>query len=233
MLISTLLKGHPDSYTALTQTRDDKKFSHLKKALCSNEESENCRSSNASCSVNDNVINVQAMHDMNKNFACFACGLYSHKKPDFPNNVPNTRKKRWCNICENSSHDTRFRRRKNPAKSVKNSDFSDNSYLFKVGIHDSNFSHEDNVYKLLVDCDGSKFVRMYENPNSDTHFIELLDGSRSNGIISSKADSVVNISDANGKNQQVILTNALCIPFYIVKIFSRYGKWQHHKILSE
>ena len=67
----------------------------------------------------------------------------------------------------------------------------------------------------------SKFVRMYAFFVRDTYFIELAGGSRSNGTVSAKGDAFVNISDANGKNKQVILTiNLLCIPSYSQDIFS-------------
>ena len=52
---------------------------------------------------------------------------------------------------------------------------------------------------------------MYKNVYSDTQFIELADGSRSNGRVPDGGDAFVNIFDANGKNQQEILTKALCI----------------------
>ena len=105
-----LLKTLPDSYKAfiivITETKDDTKSSDFKKALLSYEESENCRLSYASSSVNDNVINVRAKHNLSKSFKCLACGSYGHKKPDCPNNVSNKPKNRWCDTCENASHDT-------------------------------------------------------------------------------------------------------------------------------
>ena len=56
--------------------------------------------------------------------------------------------------------------------------------------------------------------------DSDKHFIELADGSRTNGIVQGRGKAQVLIHDSKGSERKVILENALYVPSYKQDIFS-------------
>ena len=48
----------------------------------------------------------------------------------------------------------------------------------------------------------------------DTHFIELADGTKMNGVTLKRGDAEICLVNANGNKESVILKRALFIPFY-------------------
>ena len=80
----------------------------------------------------------------------------------------------------------------------------------------------------MVDCgatthivtDKSKFVQFDESFVAENHYIELADGSRTNGVVSGKGTASVLLHDSEGKPHKVQLENALYVPSYNQDIFS-------------
>ena len=103
------------------------------------------------------------------------------------------------------------------------------SFVFRVSVSDlvdvcSNVKTD----CLLVDCgatthiinDRSKFVNFDDEFDSDSHFIELADGSRTNGIVQGRGKAQVLIHDSKGGKRKMMLENALYVPSYKQDIFS-------------
>ena len=68
--------------------------------------------------------------------------------------------------------------------------------------------------------DKSKFVKFDQNFNSETHFIELADGSRCNNVVKGRGDCSVKLRDNKGVCHDILLKNALYVPSYGQNIFS-------------
>ena len=61
---------------------------------------------------------------------------------------------------------------------------------------------------------------MIKKIDSDSHIIELADGSSKRGAVEARGDAWDQIHDHKGYSKSVILKNALLIPFYKQNIFS-------------
>ena len=70
--------------------------------------------------------------------------------------------------------------------------------------------------------DKDKFIRLDENVDASSHFIELADGSRTSGIVLGRGDANVSIDNVSGKKciGTVLLKIALYVPSYKQDIFS-------------
>ena len=157
---------------------------------------------------------------------------------------PNTKySKKWCINCKSKTHNTSECRKGNSTKSTSVSaeaKFSgdSHSFLFKANSctdDDTSQTDSDNcnnvVFKmnnLLVDCgatshiitDSSKFIEFDRNFNPSHHYIELADGSRTNGVAHGRGTAKVLLYDVNGSPQDVFLSNALYVPSYKHDLFS-------------
>ena len=234
--------------TVVTQREREMSFTEFKVALRSFEETEKCQQPSAS-DVTDRVMTAQPTQRTRSNrsagraaptnpsdsvITCYSCGRIGHKSYECRSG--NT-SKRWCANCNSATHDTAYCRRKkdtvNKMLDCENMDKCDetecHSFIFRVSVSD----HVDmcsNVKTdcLLVDCgatahiinDKSKFVKLDDKFDSDKHFIELADGSRTNGIVQGRGKAQVLIHDSKGSKRKVILENALYVPSYKQDIFS-------------
>ena len=236
--------------TVVTQRKREMSFTEFKVtkvALRSFEETEKCQQPSAS-GVTDRVMTAQPTQRTRSNssasraaptnpsvITCYACGKIGHKSYDCRSGK-NT--KRWCANCKSATHDTAYCRRKNDSvnqmiDTCDNMDKCDDnechSFVFRVSVSD----HVDvcsNVKTdcLLMDCgatahiinDRSKFVNFDDEFDSDSHFIELADGSRTNGIVQGRGKAQVLIHDSKGGKRKVMLENALYVPSYKQDIFS-------------
>jgi hypothetical protein len=254
LLIAMILKGLPFEFkpfsTVVTQKDKAHTFSEFKVALRSFEETDKlCREDTKENSVmkmsfkhqnsargggsrngfkGEGVPKTGFKHrsDAGENSAptCFSCGKHGHKASDCWSK--NKSQSRWCEICKNRSHDTKFcRRRRDSAKFVDHShDSSEHTFAFKVNV--DTMVHD--VKGLLVDCgatthilrDESKFVSFDHTFDPQNHFIELADGSRANNIALKKGNAQVSIVDSNGVDREIILENALYVPSFKQDIFS-------------
>ncbi|KAJ8017740.1 hypothetical protein HOLleu_44638 [Holothuria leucospilota] len=142
LLIAIILKGLPPKFkpfsTAITQKDKALKFNEFKVALRSFEEAEKlCNEDNGDDSVMKVTPNVTARpHKSDQNDqrqrnkqsgynqrggACFSCGKQGHKAADC--RAPGKFHRRWCEICENPSHNTKWcRRNKDSVKALDQSE---------------------------------------------------------------------------------------------------------------
>ena len=166
---------------------------------------------------------------------CYACGKIGHKSYDCRSGKTT---KRWCANCMSATHDTAYCRRKKDSvnqmlDTCDNMDKCDDnechSFFFRVSVSD-NVDVCSNVKTdcLLVDCgatahiinDRSKLVNFDDEFDSDSHFVELADGSGTNGIVQGRGKAQVLIHDSKCGKRKVMLENALYVPSYKQDIFS-------------
>ena len=241
LLVAMILKGLPDSYkafcTIITQSDSESlNFQKFKSSLRSYEESEKSRTMHSENS--DEVFSL----------ICYNCGKPGHMKAQCRVNKPKVNHGnrsgtgRWCANCRSATHDTKFCRRTPSEKSNQSSNSKINNaksnsnnekyFVFKVTVHPKdNVASVNSNEDLLVDCgatthiiyDINKFVKIDDSFDANCHVIELADCSRQKGIVTAKGDAKVEIVDSTGKNHDVILKNALCIPSYKQNILSVYA----------
>ena len=222
LLVAMVLKGLPSEYrtfsTVITQRTTEVKFSEFKISLRNYEENEKCRASNSKTLDEDSVMKVSS-----DKIVCFKCNQPGHKQ--FECKKSKYKPKRWCDICKNKSHDTKFCRN-NSASVVKE---CDKSFLFMTNDNiQTNDALNSNYNRILVDCgatshiicEKSLFSKFHSNFDGTKHFIELADGSRSNDVVKGKGDARVSVHNSEGKKCDLTLQNALCIPSYNQNIFS-------------
>ena len=155
--------------------------------------------------------------------------------------------KKWCNNCKSRTHNTNECRRSKPSPSSTNSmsaedNFIDkprpneqsHSYMFSASANegfvelDSCNKVEHKFNNLLVDCgatshiikDGSKFIKFDSDFNPSSHFIELADGTRTNGVAHGRGTASVLLYDVNGSPHKIMLEDALYVPSYKQDLFS-------------
>jgi len=245
LLIAMALKGLSAEYTTFSTLVSQKDppmtFEDFKIALRNFEETEKSRHQGVAPMM-DNVMRASGRSDgpiSGPGMRCFKCGVLGHKKANCGTKVEKgpgsegglnkqqRRFKRWCVNCKSTTHDTSYCRKLSASKSVVSDDSQPHSFAFHVADSDCNGDH---IYSqsLLVDCgatshilcDEEKFVSFDESFNSDAHFIELADGTRTSGSVLGKGDASVLIYDINGKANKVLLKDALCIPSFKQDIFS-------------
>ena len=129
-LTAIVLKRFPPEFkpfvTVVTQGEKAMTFSEFKFALRSFEATEKCQSEPIS---GDDVMAVRAKAaNSSTNLKCDACGRPGHKA------VKCRATKRWCEICQNTSHPTKWcRKNKTHSKSVQQPEIKDShAYIFKV-----------------------------------------------------------------------------------------------------
>ena len=71
--------------------------------------------------------------------------------------------------------------------------------------------------------DKSKFLTFVETFKSSDHYLELADGSRTNGLVQGKGNARVMLEDVRGQQQHIILEKALYVPSFNQDIFSVQG----------
>lgn len=65
-----------------------------------------------------------------------------------------------------------------------------------------------------------RFKKFDDGFQSETHFMELADGTRCNGVAERRGDAAVVLIDSRGQRHKTTLTQALYIPTYPQDIFS-------------
>ena len=99
--------------------------------------------------IEDNIMNMQSIKTANQ-MICYKCDKAGHRQIEcrsnsngnFRSNRQNS--SRYCDWCENGSHETKFRRN-NSAKSLKVND-NDNSFAINLTIKSKIVGVEVNVF---------------------------------------------------------------------------------------
>ena len=245
LMMAMVMKGLPPEFkpfTAVILQKDDTlTFQEFKVALRNFEETEKPSAEGSS------VLHVSASsrryshksqysQPQNSNFTqyrdkpkfegtCFTCKRRGHRSRECRSNA----NRRWCDICKNATHDTKFcRKLKDSAKFVYESSAQDNDtkhfFAFKV----TNVSEKTPDFSLLVDCgatthiinDESKFIQFDDNFDPSCHIIELADGRRLNDSARKRGNACVELSDVHNNVHKCILYNALYVPSFSQNIFS-------------
>ena len=234
LLSAMVLKGLPESFSAFTtfisqQDPANLDFSKFKTALRNFEENEKTRE--AHLNPGDNVSKVGVNTKQRKSIRCYNCQLLGHTKA----NCKNPRSK-YCKICRNTTHDTADCGKKSSTKAAAYNKTDDkqqfggpsNEYLFNINSEEE--GGQENCCSLnkfdgdglLVDCgatthilrDRSKFFKVTEEYGPTGHTIELADASKHDNIVTCRGDARIILHDTNGRECNVILSNALCIPTF-------------------
>ena len=144
-----------------------------------------------------------------------------------------------CNYCRKSGHlykncykrKAKLKQSKDSAKAVvdsSNSDEPDRSYFFKCGIFCGSLRSNEDSESLLIDSgatshimsDRKAFISFDSDYDPTDHYVELADGTRTNGLIKGKGKASFDVQDSNGNVRNITLTDALYIPTYNLNIFS-------------
>ena len=232
LLITMVLKGLPSEFktfsTVVTQKEKPMTFAEFKVALRSFEETEKCQQLRYTGSNREDSVLKTKEIPARSNITCFSCGKRGHKSFECRNRDSRFGKNRWCEKCKNRSHDTKFCRKKDHARAVNDNESEAHSFFFRVSVESVDSVYQNVSNDLLVDCgatahiinDESKFVNFDDSFDTRTHYIELADGSKTNGIVSGRGDACILLYDVNGNPQNVTLKKALYIPSYKQDIFS-------------
>ena len=230
LLIAMVLKGLPPEYktfSAIVNQKDKQPtYPEFKVALRSYEETVKCQSE--ATPSEDSVMNLK--QNDHQPVTCYSCGKIGHKSFECKNKIQK-KKGKWCSICKTTTHNTAQCRKKDTVKTVTdNHENCGYDFFSKVSDDAVGVCYSKTVgdHKLLVDCgatthivhDKSKFVNFDKAFNAEDHFIELADGSRTNGVVSGRGDASVLLYDINGRPKKMLLQNALYVPSYKQDIFS-------------
>ena len=109
-----------------------------------------------------------------------------------------------------------------------NSEEQDKSFFFKCGVFCGSFRSNNDSDSLLIDSgatshivsDSKAFISFDRDYDSTDHYVELADGSRTNGLIKGKGKVTFDVLDSRGTIRNITLTDALYIPSYNLNIFS-------------
>ena len=102
-------------------------------------------------------------------------------------------------------------------------------YAFKCSVINGAFdTKEATPNSILVDsgatshivCEGDRFIDFDKSYDSTNHYVELADGTRTNGLIQGKGTATFQIYDEKGNVTPITVNNALYIPSYEINIFS-------------
>ena len=222
LCVAMILKGLPSSYkpfvTVVTQRKDDLSLQELKVMLKGQEEIENQeQTKNDECTLalakfkpdsnpkstgRKNKVTTQASGQQSKfKGKCFNCGLIGHMSKDCLK--PKKEKQRTDNAAAKAVNDFNFKLSENG-----NTNFPGNAFLVDCGAT----SHIITDEKLFVSFDDSF--------NSDTHYVELADGTRHSGMAKKRGTALITLVDKQGVSKTVKMDNALLIPDYSTNILA-------------
>ena len=212
-----ILKGLPSNFNTFkivaTQKDPQSTFQQFKVSLCAFEEREH------SSVKAQTVMKVEAsgMSKRSHQITCYLCKKIGHKAYECKQN------KRWCIICNSRSLDTKVCRKKgDTVNNFSQEEEHTVNYYFKVGVEPNvEIPCNENVNRL-VDCetttrivnDLAQFICFDKDFNSDEHYVEVADSSRSNNITLKKGIAKVALQGTNGKAYNIGLEDCLYIPSY-------------------
>ena len=204
-------------------------FIEFKTALRNYEENEK------SCNPRSNQDNVM-FSKQRFTGKCFKCDKQGHKSTEC-----RMKTEKWCVKSRSKTHDTKAKdcraNKKDAVKAVAEpgkDDSETHTFTFTLQETSENLKktqetrrRHDEDPSLLVDTDAtsrivtdrSKCVSFDDNFDTNTHIIELADGSKTS-IVLGKGNAKVKLYDVKGNLHEVMLSNALYVPSYQKNIFS-------------
>ena len=159
---------------------------------------------------------------MNNEVSCFKCNGKGHVVKICPNNFK--KNKKWCNYCKRQTH-VRLSCCYKKRDTMKATAEEDSSFVFKINDRPQRTVESK---RIMVDTgatshiirDIEKFKNFDDSFQPDNHFIELADGTKTNGVALKRGDAEICLVNANGNMESVTLKGALFIPSYPQDIFS-------------
>lgn len=243
LLVAMILKGLPESFKPfaihVAHTYDNISFADFKTKLRSFEETEKIRTNES----NDSVMKTQGRIGRrlpktsergpskdNTDIVCFKCGTKGHR-------AKACQRKTWCSVCKNDTHKDATCRRKDRDKKDGVSKVSENAeveedYAFKMADGEASVQQQPvrDVQErgLMVDTgatshvinDIALFTSFDSTFRSETHSVELADGTRCSGVAQRRGTAVVFLIDSSGQRCKARLKDALYVPSYPQNIFS-------------
>ena len=160
---------------------------------------------------------------MSNEVSCFKCNGKGHLAKICPNNFK--KNKKWCNYCKSQTHvkgSCRYKKR-DTIKATAASE--DSSFVFKINDQPQRIVESK---RIMVDTGATlHFIKDIERLKNfddsfqpDNHFIELADGTKTNGVALKRSDGEICLVNTNGNKESVTLKGALFIPSYQQDIFS-------------
>ena len=171
----------------------------------------------------DNVMKLtNSFSKMSNEVSCLKCNRKGHVAKICQNNFK--KNKKWCNYCKRQTHvreSCRYKKR----NTMKAATEEDCSFVFKINDRPQRTVESK---RIMVDTGAtSHIIRVIERLKNfddsfqpDNLFIELADGTKTNGVALRRGDAEICPVNANGNTESVTLKGALFIPSYPQDIFS-------------
>ena len=188
------------------------------------------------------------MGDKNKFLTCYSCGIQGHRSS-------NCKQKQggnlWCATCKSNTHNDRSCRKRSEAKKVQTQSQStsvkqnqnqsvDHTFQFLAVEPSPDNTKVNLVSSMLVDTgatshivnSNSEFVKFDENFNPESHFLEMADGRKVNGLALEKGIISVNLTKETGEKCNATLHDTLYIPSFPQEIFSVTSATKHGAVVK-
>ena len=238
LIVAMTLGGLPDSFKPLavhvTQNEDSVTFADFKRRLRVYEESEKMKMTD---STTDNVMKTYTRqgrghskpHSHRKeedaNITCYKCGIKGHM-------ARMCYRKVWCSYCKNNTHAESLCKKKggqDGVRKVAEEQDGGQDHFFKAKYVKSDRPPGNVKMKgIMVDAgatshivnDINKFKSFDNSFQSETHSVELADGSKCSGIAQQRGTAVIHLLDNAGRQHTAQLRDTLYMPSYPHDIFS-------------
>ena len=174
-------------------------------------------------SKDHNVMKLtNSFSKMSNEVSCFKCDGKGHVAKICPNNFK--KKKKWCNYCKTHVRESCRYKKRDTIKATEEEE-EDSSFVFKINDRPQRTVESK---RIMVDTGAPSHIikdieRVKDFNDSfqpDNHFIELADGTKTNGIALTRGDAEICLVNANRNMESITLKGALFIPSYPQDIFS-------------
>ena len=226
LLLAMILKGLPESFKPfsifVTQSDETLSFAEFKTKLRSYENTESMRTAAA----DDNVMGARAhlrraapagasaRSTESGDIVCFRCGQRGHKVRDCQ------RGQQWYSQGESTARRGGWRQRQQDNAHGVSEETDDNTFVFKLvtsepgsGVTRKGLMVDTGATSHII-TDLAKFKSFDDRFQSETHCVELADGTSCTGVAERRGDAEVCLVDSRGRRRSATLKQALYIPSY-------------------